>query len=74
MTGHQPNPGMDMAQLKMEVWPGLHRVGGPRLGVPNVTVVKPYKVKKSIDAIKEALQFRGVRDHLPSCACSMPTA
>jgi indolepyruvate ferredoxin oxidoreductase alpha subunit len=61
MTGHQPNPGVDMAQMKME---GYGRVSIEAVvravGVPHVTVIKPYKVKKSIDAIQEALQFQGV--------------
>jgi indolepyruvate ferredoxin oxidoreductase alpha subunit len=61
MTGHQPNPGVDMNQLKME---GFGRVSIEAvvraLGVPHVAVIKPYKVKKSIEAIKEALQFKGV--------------
>jgi indolepyruvate ferredoxin oxidoreductase alpha subunit len=61
MTGHQPNPGVDMSQLKME---GFGRVSIEALvralGVPHVTVIKPYKVKKSVEAIKEALQFKGV--------------
>jgi indolepyruvate ferredoxin oxidoreductase alpha subunit len=61
MTGHQPHPGVDMNQLKME---GFGRVSIEAvvraLGVPHVTVIKPYKVKKSIEAIKEALQFKGV--------------
>ncbi|MGE5256140.1 MAG: indolepyruvate ferredoxin oxidoreductase subunit alpha [Hyphomicrobiales bacterium] len=61
MTGHQPNPGVDMAQLKMEGYGRVSIESVVRaLGVPNVTIVKPYKVKKSIDAIKEALQFKGV--------------
>jgi indolepyruvate ferredoxin oxidoreductase alpha subunit len=61
MTGHQPHPGVDMSQLKME---GFGRVSIEAvvraLGVPHVTVIKPYKVKKSIEAVKEALQFKGV--------------
>jgi indolepyruvate ferredoxin oxidoreductase alpha subunit len=61
MTGHQPNPGVDMVQMKME---GFGRVliedVVRAVGVPHVTVIKPYKVKKSIEAIKEALQFKGV--------------
>jgi indolepyruvate ferredoxin oxidoreductase alpha subunit len=61
MTGHQPNPGVDMAQLKMEGYGRVSIESVVRaLGVPNVTVIKPYKVKKSIDAIQEALQFKGV--------------
>jgi len=61
MTGHQPNPGVDMARMKME---GYGRVSIEAIvravGVPHVTVIKPYKVKKSIEAIQEALQFKGV--------------
>jgi indolepyruvate ferredoxin oxidoreductase alpha subunit len=61
MTGHQPNPGVDMAQLKIE---GHGRVSIESLvraaGVPHVAVIKPYKVKKSIAAIREALEFQGV--------------
>ena len=61
MTGHQPNPGVDMSQLKMEGYGRVSIEAVVRaLGVPHVTVVKPYKVKKSIEAIKEALQFKGV--------------
>jgi indolepyruvate ferredoxin oxidoreductase alpha subunit len=61
MTGHQPNPGVDMSQLKMEGYGRVSIEAVVRaLGVPHVTVIKPYKVKKSIEAIKEALQFKGV--------------
>jgi len=61
MTGHQPNPGVDMSQLKMEGFGRISIESVVRaLGVPHVTVIKPYKVKKSIEAIKEALQFKGV--------------
>ena len=62
MTGHQPNPGVDMARMKME---GYGRVSIEAVvravGVPHVTVIQPYKVKKSIDAIQEACSSRGCR-------------
>jgi indolepyruvate ferredoxin oxidoreductase alpha subunit len=61
MTGHQPHPGVDMAQLNLE---GYGRVSIEdvvrAVGVPHVTVIQPFKVKKSIDAIKEAVKFEGV--------------
>lgn len=61
MTGHQPNPGVDMTQMQME---GYGRVSIEAVvravGVSNVAVIKPYKVKKSIEAIREALQVKGV--------------
>ncbi len=61
MTGHQPHPGVDMELLKMQ---GYGRVSIEAVvravGVAHVTVIKPYKVKKSIEALKEALKFPGV--------------
>jgi indolepyruvate ferredoxin oxidoreductase, alpha subunit len=61
MTGHQPHPGVDMDALKME---GYNRVSIEAVvrgvGVTHVTVVQPFKVKKSVDQIKEALAHRGV--------------
>ncbi len=61
MTGHQPHPGVDMSRLHLEGYGRLsieNVVKG--LGVPFVTKIKPYKVKKSIEAIREAVQFKGV--------------
>jgi indolepyruvate ferredoxin oxidoreductase alpha subunit len=61
MTGHQPNPGVDMERFGLS---GYGRVNIEALvkaiGVKHVSVVKPFKVKKSIDTIKEALAFKGV--------------
>jgi indolepyruvate ferredoxin oxidoreductase alpha subunit len=61
MTGHQPNPGVDMNEFNLT---GFGRViiedVVKGLGVKHIAVVKPYKIKKSIEIIKEALQFKGV--------------
>ncbi|MFH1102393.1 MAG: indolepyruvate ferredoxin oxidoreductase subunit alpha [Pseudomonadota bacterium] len=61
MTGHQPHPGVDMTLLNLQ---GYGRVSiedvVKGIGVKHVTKIKPYKVKKSIEAIKEALHFKGV--------------
>ena len=61
MTGHQPHPGVDMQLHNMD---GFTRVSIEEvvraLGVPHVTVIQPFKLKKSIAAIKEALEFEGV--------------
>ncbi|MDD9301494.1 MAG: indolepyruvate ferredoxin oxidoreductase subunit alpha [Desulfobacter sp.] len=61
MTGHQPHPGVDMEQMGHS---GYGRVNIENLvkvlGVEHVSVIKPFKVKKSIDTIKEALAFKGV--------------
>ena len=61
MTGHQPHPGVDMERLGLS---GYGRVNIEELvralGVEHVSVIKPFKVKKSVDTIKEALEFKGV--------------
>ena len=61
MTGHQPHPGVDMERIGLS---GYGRVNIENLvralGVEHVSVIKPFKVKKSIDTIKEALEFKGV--------------
>jgi indolepyruvate ferredoxin oxidoreductase alpha subunit len=61
MTGHQPHPGVDMEALGKT---GYGRVSIEAVvrgvGVGHVTVINPYKVKKSIEAVREAIQYKGV--------------
>ena len=61
MTGHQPHPGVDMAELNLE---GYTRVSIEDIvraaGVSHVAVIRPFRVKKSIAAVKEALNHKGV--------------
>jgi len=61
MTGHQPHPGTDMALMGLE---GYNRISieaiVKAIGVRHIAVIKPYKVQKSIAAIKQALEHRGV--------------
>ena len=72
MTGHQPHPGVDMQQIGMD---GFGRVSIEAVvravGVPHVTTIKPYKVKKSIDAIREAIEFKGVSVIISEEICSL---
>ena len=72
MTGHQPNPGVDMTQLGME---GYGKVSieavVKAIGVDHVTTIKPYKVKKSIGAIKEAINHKGVSVIISEEICAL---
>ncbi len=72
MTGHQPHPGVDMQQIGMD---GFGRVSIEAvvraIGVPHVTVVKPYKVKKSIEAIRQAIEFKGVSVIISEEVCAL---
>ncbi|MDM8537952.1 indolepyruvate ferredoxin oxidoreductase subunit alpha [Desulfobacterales bacterium HSG17] len=72
MTGHQPNPGVDMEQLNLS---GYGRVSIENVvravGVEHVSVIKPFRVKKSIEAIKEAIAFEGVSVIISKEICSL---
>ena len=61
MTGHQPNPGVDMEEMSYNGY-NLISIEAlvKSLGVKHVTVIRPSKIKKSIEIIKEALHFKGV--------------
>jgi indolepyruvate ferredoxin oxidoreductase alpha subunit len=72
MTGHQPNPGVDMADLGMEGFTPISIEAVVKaMGVRHVTVIKPFKVKKSIAAIREALAFEGVSVVISQEICTL---
>ncbi len=72
MTGHQPNPGVDMDDFNLT---GYGRVSIEKvvraIGVPHVTVIKPYRVNKSIEALKEAIDYKGVSVIISKEACTL---
>ena len=72
MTGHQPHPGVDMQQLQMDGFGQVSIEAVVRaVGVPHVTLVKPYKVKKSIEAIRAAIDFKGVSVIISQETCAL---
>ena len=72
MTGHQPNPGVDMAALGIQ---GFGRVSIEAvvraLGVGHVAVVRPYRVEKCVAAIREAIAFQGVSVVISQELCAL---
>ncbi|MBW2198626.1 MAG: 4Fe-4S binding protein, partial [Deltaproteobacteria bacterium] len=72
MTGHQHHPGVDMKALSME---GYAHVSIEEIvkavGVPHVSIIRPYRVKKSIESIKEALNFKGVSVVISKEGCTL---
>ena len=72
MTGHQPHPGVDMHDFNLS---GYGRVSIEAIvravGVAHVTIIQPYKVKKSIAAVKEALAYKGVSVVISQEACTL---
>jgi indolepyruvate ferredoxin oxidoreductase, alpha subunit len=72
MTGHQPHPGVDMERFGLS---GYGRINIEQLvraiGVEHVSIIKPFKVQKSIDVIKEALAFEGVSVIISQEPCAL---
>jgi indolepyruvate ferredoxin oxidoreductase alpha subunit len=72
MTGHQPHPGVDMQELDLEGYGQVSIEGIVRAaGVSHVAVIRPYRVKKSIDAVKEALNHQGVSVIISQEPCTL---
>ncbi len=72
MTGHQPNPGVDMSVFNMQ---GYGRISIEKvveaLGVQKIVKIKPFKLAKSIEAIKEALSYEGVSVIISEEPCTL---
>ncbi len=71
MTGHQPHPGVntepmgvDLTQLSVE-----EVVRG--CGVKDVHVVKPFKLKKTIESVKATMEYDGISVIISKEACPL---
>ena len=72
MTGHQPNPGVDMQELHLEGYnPIALEPLVKALGVQHVSTIRPYQVKKSIAAIRAAVEFEGVSVVIAQEKCAL---
>jgi len=60
MTGHQIHPGVDTAPLGVERTRISIEDVVRGLGVKDVHVVKPFKLKKTIEAVKAAKEYNGI--------------
>jgi indolepyruvate ferredoxin oxidoreductase alpha subunit len=72
MTGHQPHPGVDMKAMNFD---GYNRVSIESvvrgIGVEHISIIKPYNVKKSIAAVKEAIDHKGVSVIIAQQGCTL---
>jgi len=74
MTGHQPHPGVDMADFGRSGYGKVTLEGVARgVGVEHVTVIDPYKVNKSVEAIREALDHKGISVVIARQVCPLYT-
>ncbi len=60
MTGHQPHPGVDTGPLGIERTTISIENVVRGCGVKDVHVVRPFKVKKTIEAVKAAMEYDGI--------------
>ncbi len=61
MTGHQPHPGVDMEKMNYSGYKQVSIESVVRgIGVEHVAVIRPYNVRKSIEAVREAVLHEGV--------------
>ena len=75
MTGHQPNPGVDMTELSFDGYNQIQIEDVVKsLGVKHLSVINPYNIKKSIETIKEALVFKGVSVIIAKKKCTLYAA
>ncbi len=72
MTGHQPNPGVNMKELNFD---GYGRVSIEKvvkaLGVQHISLIRPFNLKKSISAIKDAIDYKGVSVVIAQELCTL---
>jgi indolepyruvate ferredoxin oxidoreductase alpha subunit len=72
MTGHQPNPGVDMEEMNFE---GYNKIDIEEMvkamGVKHISVIKPFNSRKSIASIKEALDYKGVSVIIAKERCTL---
>ena len=71
-TGHQPNPGVDMGLMNLQGYGQISIEAVVRaLGVPHIAIIQPYKVKKSIETLREAFNFKGVSVVIAQEMCTL---
>lgn len=71
MTGHQPHPGSQIDGMGMQSPPISIEETVKSIGVQWVRIIDPYKVKESINTIKEALNYDGLAVLISRQACSL---
>jgi indolepyruvate ferredoxin oxidoreductase alpha subunit len=71
MTGFQPDPGTDMGRMGLTNDSVSIEALVRGIGVKHVTVVKPFKFKKTVEQLKEAVAFKGLSVVISQEICPM---
>jgi len=60
MTGHQPNPGMDASAMNIDRTQISIEALVRACGVKDVHLVKPFHIKKTIEAVRASMEYNGM--------------
>jgi indolepyruvate ferredoxin oxidoreductase alpha subunit len=71
MTGFQPDPGTDMGKMGLTNASVSIEALVRGIGVKHVTIVKPFKFKKTVEQIREAVAFKGLSVIISQEICPM---
>lgn len=71
MTGHQPNPGVDVTHLNLERNPISIEAAVKGLGVKKVITVNPFHYRQTVEAMQQIAGFHGVSVLISQAFCPL---
>jgi indolepyruvate ferredoxin oxidoreductase alpha subunit len=71
MTGHQPHLGVDLSHLNLDKKPISIEAAARGLGVEKVITVNPFHYKKTVDALRQIADYRGVSVLIARAPCPL---
>ncbi|WP_045212693.1 indolepyruvate ferredoxin oxidoreductase subunit alpha [Desulfonatronovibrio magnus] len=71
MTGHQPHPGVDLTHMHLHKKTVSIEAAVKGLGVEKTIAVNPFHFRKTVDAIQELADYRGVSVLVAKAACPL---
>jgi indolepyruvate ferredoxin oxidoreductase alpha subunit len=71
MTGHQPHPGVDLSHLSIQRTTIDIEAVVKGMGVRKVRTINPFKFRKTVEAIRELAQYRGVSVLIARAPCPL---
>ncbi len=71
MTGHQPHPGVDLGHLDLPRKPISIEAAVKGLGVENVLTVNPFHYRKTVEAVRQLADCRGVSVLIARAGCPL---
>jgi indolepyruvate ferredoxin oxidoreductase, alpha subunit len=71
MTGHQPHPGVDLSHMHLTKNPISIEAAVKGLGVEKTLTVNPFHYRKTVNAVRELADWRGVSVLVARAPCPL---